>query len=331
MANVDSIIERLMAAKNTRPGTPVQLQEREAAVLVAAAEEAVSRSPMLLELEAPLQIVGDIHGQFVDLLRLFEFKGLPPNASYLFLGDYVDRGPSGLECMFLLMALKVKHPDHIHLLRGNHECAAINRIYGFYDECKKRYSIKLWKSFQDLFNALPLAAVVEKRIFCIHGGLSPDMESPDDIKKFHRPVEVPDTGLLCDTLWSDPDKDITGWAENDRGVSFTFGADVVSKFLERNDLDLIVRAHQVVEDGYEFFGDRTLVTVRAGSRRMPRASVRALPVSALPARVPARAHEGCEMDYAWPTCTVRTHPIDSRADLRRRRPRLRRPHHLFAC
>ena len=107
------------------------------------------------------------------------------------------------------MALKCKYPDQIHLLRGNHESAPINRIYGFYDECKRRYSIKLWKSFQDLFNALPLAAVIEQRIFCIHGGLSPDMESPDDLKKFDRPLEVPDTGLLCDTLWSDPDKDIT--------------------------------------------------------------------------------------------------------------------------
>jgi serine/threonine-protein phosphatase PP1 catalytic subunit len=206
LADVDSIIERLLAAKNARPGTQVQLQEREAAVLVAAAEEAVSRTELVLELAAPLQIVGDIHGQFVDLLRLFEFKGLPPAANYLFLGDYVDRGPSGLECMFLLMALKVKWPGKIHLLRGNHECAPINRIYGFYDECKRRYSIKLWKSFQDLFNALPLAAVIEQRIFCIHGGLSPDMESPDDLKKFSRPVDVPDTGLLCDTLWSDPDK-----------------------------------------------------------------------------------------------------------------------------
>ena len=114
--NVDSIIERCLAAKNTRPGTnPVQLQEREAAVLVAAAEEVITRSPVVLDLPAPIQIVGDIHGQFVDLLRLFDFKGLPPDASYLFLGDYVDRGPSGLECMFLLMALKVKHPEHIHL------------------------------------------------------------------------------------------------------------------------------------------------------------------------------------------------------------------------
>ena len=121
--------------------------------------------------------------------------------------------------------------------------------------------MKLWKQFQELFNALPLAALVEAKIFCIHGGLSPDMESPDDLKRVARPVDVPDTGLLCDTLWSDPDKDISGWAENDRGVSYTFGADVVERFLERNELDLIVRAHQVVEDGYEFFGDRTLVTV----------------------------------------------------------------------
>ena len=225
----------------------------------------VSEQPMLLELSAPMQIVGDIHGQFLDLLRLFEFKGMPDGTStsarYLFLGDYVDRGPNGLECMFLLMALKIKHPEQIWMLRGNHECAAINRIYGFYDECKRRYSIKLWKQFQELFNALPLAALVEAKIFCIHGGLSPDMESPDDLKRVARPVDVPDTGLLCDTLWSDPDKDISGWAENDRGVSYTFGADVVGKFLTKHDYDLVVRAHQVVEDGYEFFADRQLVTI----------------------------------------------------------------------
>ena len=263
--SVDDIIERLVALKEKRPGSCCQLSEKEAAWLIGESATVVSEQPMLLELSAPMQIVGDIHGQFLDLLRMFEFKGMPDGsadgARYLFLGDYVDRGPNGLECMFLLMALKIKHPDQIWMLRGNHECAAINRIYGFYDECKRRYSIKLWKQFQELFNALPLAALVEAKIFCIHGGLSPDMESPDDLKRVARPVDVPDTGLLCDTLWSDPDKDISGWAENDRGVSYTFGADVVERFLERNELDLIVRAHQVVEDGYEFFGDRTLVTV----------------------------------------------------------------------
>jgi len=259
--NIDQIIERLVAVKQARPGTCVNISDKEATALIAAAEEVVLRQPVLLRLEAPLQIVGDIHGQFYDLLRLFDFRGLPPHARYLFLGDYVDRGPNGLECMFLLMALKTKYPDQVWLLRGNHECAAINRIYGFYDECKRRYSVKLWKQFQELFNALPLAALVESRIFCIHGGLSPDMDTPEDLSRVERPVEVPDTGLLCDTLWSDPDKDISGWAENDRGVSYTFGSDVVSRFLEKNDLDLIVRAHQVVEDGYEFLGDRNLVTV----------------------------------------------------------------------
>ena len=264
-SEVDSILERLVALKSSRPGTCCQLSEKEASWLIEHSFKEVSEQPMLLELSAPMQIVGDIHGQFLDLLRLFEFKGMPDGTStsarYLFLGDYVDRGPNGLECMFLLMALKIKHPEQIWMLRGNHECAAINRIYGFYDECKRRYSIKLWKQFQELFNALPLAALVEAKIFCIHGGLSPDMESPDDLKRVARPVDVPDTGLLCDTLWSDPDKDISGWAENDRGVSYTFGADVVERFLERNELDLIVRAHQVVEDGYEFFADRQLVTI----------------------------------------------------------------------
>ena len=135
-----------MAAKNSKPGTPVQLQEREAAVLVAAAEEAVSRSPMLLELEAPIQIVGDIHGQYHDLLRLLDHVGYPPHQHYLFLGDYVDRGKNGLECICLLLCYKIKYPGSFHLLRGNHESAPINRIYGFYDECKRRYSIKLWKN-----------------------------------------------------------------------------------------------------------------------------------------------------------------------------------------
>lgn len=127
--------------------------------------------------------------------------------------------------------------------------------------CRSRYSIKLWRSFQELFSWLPLAALIDQRIFCLHGGLSPNLITPDDLLQFQRPIEVPDTGLLCDVLWSDPDREVTGWAENDRGVSYTFGPDRVHNFLERNDLDLIVRAHQVVEDGYEFFGDRSLVTV----------------------------------------------------------------------
>jgi len=156
---------------------------------------------------------------------------------------------------------KIKYPENFFLLRGNHECASINRIYGFYDECKRRYNIKLWKTFTDCFNCLPVAAIVDEKIFCCHGGLSPDLHSMEQIRRIQRPTDVPDQGLLCDLLWSDPDKDVMGWGENDRGVSYTFGADVVSKFLHKHDLDLICRAHQVVEDGYEFFAKRQLVTL----------------------------------------------------------------------
>ncbi|KAL7380016.1 hypothetical protein ABVT39_010062 [Epinephelus coioides] len=204
---------------------------------------------------------GDIHGQYTDLLRLFEYGGFPPEANYLFLGDYVDRGKQSLETICLLLAYKIKYPENFFLLRGNHECASINRIYGFYDECKRRFNIKLWKTFTDCFNCLPIAAIIDEKIFCCHGGLSPDLQSMEQIRRIMRPTDVPDTGLLCDLLWSDPDKDVQGWGENDRGVSFTFGADVVSKFLNRHDLDLICRAHQVVEDGYEFFAKRQLVTL----------------------------------------------------------------------
>ncbi|CAN4101654.1 unnamed protein product [Withania somnifera] len=147
------------------------------------------------------------------------------------------------------------------LLRGNHECASINRIYGFYDECKRRFNVKLWKSFTDCFNCLPVAALIEEKILCMHGGLSPDLSSLDQIQNLPRPTAIPDTGLLCDLLWSDPGKDVKGWGMNDRGVSYTFGPDKVSEFLSKHDLDLVCRAHQVVEDGYEFFAERQLVTI----------------------------------------------------------------------
>ncbi|KJH45898.1 putative phosphoprotein phosphatase 1 [Dictyocaulus viviparus] len=269
--NVDNLITRLLEVRGCRPGKTVTMTEAEIRALCHKSREIFLSQPILLELEAPLKICGDIHGQYNDLLRLFEYGGFPPEANYLFLGDYVDRGKQSLEAsslkrflfltICLLLAYKVKYPENFFLLRGNHECASINRIYGFYDECKRRFSIKLWKTFTDCFNCLPIAALIDEKIFCCHGGLSPDLQNMEQIRRVMRPTDVPDTGLLCDLLWSDPDKDVTGWGENDRGVSFTFGPDVVAKFLNRHDLDLICRAHQVVEDGYEFFAKRQLVTL----------------------------------------------------------------------
>ncbi len=273
------VINRLLEVRGSRPGKQVQLLETEIRTLCMKAREIFISQPILLELEAPIKICGDIHGQYYDLLRLFEYGGFPPASNYLFLGDYVDRGKQSLETICLLLAYKIKYPENFFILRGNHECASINRIYGFYDECmslscfafsvlvltrtsgKRRYNIKLWKTFTDCFNCLPIAAIIDEKIFCMHGGLSPDLKTMEQIRRIVRPTDVPDNGLLCDLLWSDPDKDIQGWGENDRGVSFTFGQDVVSQFLKRHDLDLICRAHQVVEDGYEFFAKRQLVTL----------------------------------------------------------------------
>jgi len=216
---------------------------------------------VFLELEAPIIILGDIHGQFYDLLRLFEYGGHPPKANYLFLGDYVDRGKQSIETICLLMAFKVKYPENFFLLRGNHESETVNRLYGFYDECKRRYNLKLWKLFTEMFNWMPVAALIDDKIFCVHGGLSPDLTSLDQLIKLPRPTEVPNSGLLCDLLWSDPSLECESWNDNDRGVSFIFSKEIVKNFIEKNNIDLICRAHQVVEDGYEFFADRTLVTI----------------------------------------------------------------------
>ncbi|GJJ70760.1 serine/threonine-protein phosphatase PP1 catalytic subunit [Entomortierella parvispora] len=259
--NLDSVIHRLLGARGKRPAKQVQLAEFEISYLCSQTREILLAQPMLLELEAPLKICGDIHGQYSDLLRLFEYGAFPPVSNYLFLGDYVDRGKQSLETICLLFAYKIKYPENFFMLRGNHECANINRIYGFYDECKRRYSIKLWKTFTDCFNCLPVAAIVDEKIFCMHGGLSPDLLAMDQIRRLERPAEVPEKGLLCDLLWSDPCYDTPGWSESGRGISFQFGADVVEQFLRKHDMDLVCRAHQVVEDGYEFFANQRMVTL----------------------------------------------------------------------
>ena len=259
--NVDALIEKLLSVRGNKPGKQVDLKEDEIKFLIDQSLKIIKDQKMLVELEAPLHVCGDIHGQYYDLLRIFEHCGYPGEYNYLFLGDYVDRGKQSLETVCLLLCYKIKFPEKVTLLRGNHESSVTNRIYGFYDECKRRYNVRLWRSFTDLFNWLPVAAIIDEKILCMHGGLSPDLKTIQSIQEISRPTDIPDTGLLCDLLWSDPDKDVLEYDENDRGVSVIFGEKIVQDFNKKNDLDLIIRAHQVVDDGYEFFAQRQLITI----------------------------------------------------------------------
>ena len=261
--NVDSIIIKLLKIRGSRwPDKRLWLKWNEVLWLCVKSSKIFLSQPTLLELEAPLKICGDIHGQYSDLLCLFEFGGFPPYSNYLFLGDYVDRGEQSVETMCLLLAYKIKYPENFFLLRGNHECAKTSFKYGFYNECEQRYDLYLWPMFISCFNCLPLAAIVGGKIFCCHGGLSPNLESMDDIRRIMRPTDIPDEGLVHDLVWSDPDKNVQGWKKlKSKTRGLTFGAEVVAEFLHKHDMDLICRAHEVVKDGYEFFAERQLVTV----------------------------------------------------------------------
>lgn len=247
--DVDRIISQLAGSKQI-----VNLPESEIKYLILKARDIMIKQDVLLDLQAPMKVCGDIHGQFPDLVKIFEYSGYPPNSNYLFLGDYVDRGKQSLEVIILLFAYKIRYPENFFLLRGNHECATINRNYGFFEECTKRYNVRLWKLFNDCFNCMPLCAIIEDKMFCTHGGLSPELRSLEQIRRIVRPTDIPDSGLLCDLVWSDPSPEAPTWRASDRGVSQTFGVQVLNSFLQENDFDLMVRAHQVVQDGYEFFG-----------------------------------------------------------------------------
>lgn len=260
--NIDEAIQRLLdAGYRGRTSKHVCLKNNEIALICQTARDIFLSQPVVLDLSPPVKVVGDVHGQYSDLIRLFDMCGFPPAANYLFLGDYVDRGKQSLETILLLFCYKIKYPENFFLLRGNHECANVTRVYGFYDECKRRTNIKTWKIFIDTFNTLPVAAIIAQKIFCVHGGLSPSLTNMNQLRSIQRPTDVPDFGLLNDILWSDPADTENEWEDNERGVSYCFNKVAINKFLAKFGFDLVCRAHIVVEDGYEFFNERTLVTV----------------------------------------------------------------------
>ncbi|XP_024459428.1 serine/threonine-protein phosphatase PP2A catalytic subunit isoform X2 [Populus trichocarpa] len=177
------------------------------------------------------------------------------------MGDYVDRGYYSVETVTLLVALKVRYHHRITILRGNHESRQITQVYGFYDECLRKYgNANVWKIFTDLFDYFPLTALVESEIFCLHGGLSPTIETLDNIRNFDRVQEVPHEGAMCDLLWSDPD-DRCGWGISPRGAGYTFGQDISEQFNHVNSLKLIARAHQLVMDGFNWAHEQKVVTI----------------------------------------------------------------------
>jgi len=178
------------------------------------------------------------------------------------MGDFVDRGFYSVETFLLLLALKVRYPDRVSLIRGNHESRQITQVYGFYDECIRKYgSATVWRHCTEVFDYLALAAIIDGRVFCVHGGLSPAVSTLDQIRVIDRKQEVPHDGAMCDLLWSDPEDGVEGWGLSPRGAGYLFGADVVSQFCQTNGLELIARAHQLVMEGYKsIFGDQ-LVTV----------------------------------------------------------------------
>eukprot|EP00891_Asterochloris_glomerata_P004506 jgi/Astpho2/4506/Aster-00103 len=253
MSDLDRWIEQLRECKPLKEPEVKQLCEKALEILVE--ESNVQR------VDAPVTICGDIHGQFYDLMELFKVGGDCPQTNYLFMGDFVDRGFYSVETLLLLLCLKVRYPDRIMLIRGNHESRQITQVYGFYDECLRKYgSVNVWRYCTDIFDYLSLSALIDNRIFCVHGGLSPTVQTLDQLRTIDRKLEVPHDGAMCDLLWSDPE-DIEGWGLSPRGAGYLFGGDICTNFNQTNKVELIARAHQLVMEGYKLMFNSQLVTV----------------------------------------------------------------------
>jgi serine/threonine-protein phosphatase 6 catalytic subunit len=238
------------------------LPERDLRQVCEKVKEILIEESNVQPVSAPVTVCGDVHGQFYDVLELFRTGGDIPGTSYVFIGDFVDRGYNSVETFELLMCLKIKYPANITLLRGNHESRQITLVYGFFDEIVRKYgNANPWKYCTDVFDYLGLAALIEGKVLCIHGGLSPDIKTMDHIRTIERKVEIPHEGPFCDLMWSDPE-DIETWQMSPRGAGWQFGSKVTKEFNHLNGLDLVARAHQLVQEGYKYwFPENSLVTV----------------------------------------------------------------------
>ncbi|KAJ1329109.1 serine/threonine-protein phosphatase 2B catalytic subunit [Microdochium nivale] len=237
-----------------------RLTEEQALWILKTGTEVLRQEPNLLEMDAPITVCGDVHGQYYDLMKLFEVGGDPAETRYLFLGDYVDRGYFSIECVLYLWCLKIHYPKTLWLLRGNHECRHLTDYFTFKLECKHKYSETIYDACMESFCSLPLAAVMNKQFLCIHGGLSPELHTLDDIRNIDRFREPPTQGLMCDLLWADPLEDFGQEKTNEffmhnhvRGCSYFFSYPAACSFLEKNNLLSIIRAHEAQDAGYRMY------------------------------------------------------------------------------
>ena len=211
----------------------------------------------LVYVEDPLTVVGDIHGQFYDAIKIVEIGGDPANSKYLFLGDFVDRGSFSIEVLVLLYSLKINFPKTINMLRGNHECRQMTTFFNFRTECLYKYDQEIYDLFMDSFDLMPLACIINGKFIALHGGLSPELKTIEDIKKIDRFKEPPKQGIFCDLLWADPVDNERGVCENlyrsndVRGCSYFYGNEAVTKFLDQNNLLSVIRAHEAQLDGFK--------------------------------------------------------------------------------
>ena len=261
--DVDAVIKKILDLREKPYGTYAGITDDEIRQITAQVTEVFKKESSLLEMSAPITVCGDIRGQIHDLLRIFDKTGYPPETRYLFLGNYAD--DHSVDTVCLLFCYKIKYPDRVFMLRGSYDCRYMMRIRGFYDEIVKMYGMNsgLFEVFSKCFEWLPFAAIVGEKVFCVHGGISPELESLDDIRGLQRPMETPDEGLACDLLYDSPDPDTDGWADNEEEVGYLFGSGPLGDFLKHFDFDLVVRAHQKLMGGYEFpfFPEQTLVSL----------------------------------------------------------------------
>ncbi|CAB3397243.1 unnamed protein product [Caenorhabditis bovis] len=261
-----------MKGNRQTPHVDVSITTEEILNVCSSAVSSFSSQPSLLRIldgALPIHIIGDIHGQFHDLRLIFARCGHPSTTSYLFLGDYVDRGMQGLETATLLMAFQSLYPEKVFMVRGNHEDYNTTLTYGFYDECLMKYGKKgelVWLNLINVFNHIPFAATVVNKILCLHGGISPHMKTIDDIDTISRPTFIPAFGLACDLVWSDPEiSPNCGYALSARGISFSFDDTTIEHFCLRNNIDVIIRAHQITSEmyhgGHKFHCNGRMITI----------------------------------------------------------------------